>query len=145
MKRRTLTCDEVLAKFLLWLSRSTDATTFRLSTEHVILYRDCLNEIGFRKLETLLADEGAAADKYIVRTKPDTCGPVCDFSAMQDSEFIPEISNEFILSYCHERKAKLFLPKRQRLVRMTERLCGWIYNEGYTSRRLLKQSATGSC
>ena len=64
------------------------------------------------------------------------------FCSVQDSEILPEICNEFILTYCEEikKQAKL-LPKRQKMMRMTERMCNWLYNEGLTARRLLKQSS----
>lgn len=106
---------------------------------HVLLYHDCLNEIGYKKLEVLTREENEP-DEYILKTAKDVNGRAKgDFCATQDSEIIPEICNEFILSYCKQRKTYLALPKQQKLVRMTERLCSWLYEEGFTTRRLLKR------
>ena len=44
------TVDQALSTYLNWLSSGTDKQRFKLSIKHILLYRDCLNEIGHSKL-----------------------------------------------------------------------------------------------
>ena len=75
-----------------------------MSIQHILLYRDCLNEIGYLKLAELQEEE---QDK--ICTKDDSHFKTIDndkqeFVSVNDSDIIPEICNEFILAYCKARK-----------------------------------------
>jgi hypothetical protein len=54
-ERLTLTCDDIFVLYLGNVSKQVNAVYFRTVMKFVLLYRDCLNEIGWeRRHEHLL-------------------------------------------------------------------------------------------
>lgn len=150
------TCDEAFAHYLIWLSKGSDSHNFQQSIQHVLIYRDCLNQYGPLKLFNAQdkPDSGFNAagqtgkvpiKKEIAIQQRERHGS--EFCSVADSEVIPDVCNEFILCYLQARKKngsnrKVAIPIRQYTARMTDRMCSWLYNEGYTSSRLVRRKSS---
>ena len=50
---------------------------------------------------------------------------------------IPLVANEFILIYCVPKQDKLWMPKKDELIELTEHMCKWLLTQGYTQKKLL--------
>ena len=48
-QRDNLTCDEIFSLYLGYVSKQVNAIYYRTVTKFVLLYRECMNQIGWRK------------------------------------------------------------------------------------------------
>lgn len=113
-KRASFSCDQAFTAYLLWLSKCSDSENYRLAVMHIIMYHDCLNEIGPSKLKKILNEEVNSNGNALIRSALELNERKREFCSVVDSEIIPEICNEFILSYIYERKksTRIKLPRR---------------------------------
>ena len=82
------------------------------------MYRRSLNAHGYHLLSKDRTDE----ESY--------------FSEIEDSDAIPDISNEFVDFWTDvERRPLVF--KKQILKGMTQRMCSWLYHEDFTTSKLI--------
>lgn len=56
-------CESAFAQYLLWLVKSVDQKAYDIALRHILLYRDCLNEYGYLKLEQIEKEEGVDDDE----------------------------------------------------------------------------------
>ena len=73
--------DEILAMYLFMLSQEVNEAFYTMICTHMILYRECMNEIGWNKR---VQAEG-------IEVKSDY-----QYCLVNTAEYLPSISNEFI-------------------------------------------------
>jgi len=109
--------DEIFALYLYTVSQKVNDTFYRTVLAFVIFFRECLNEIGWKKRRE--------SDN---ETKPE------DFEAMERDEFClvnsaehaPEICNEFVTIYMEKHKSKFEIIKCEQ-IDLTINMCHWLF------------------
>lgn len=108
----TATCDEVIAAYLLTMSRRLSESGFNLVTEFIEKFRQCLNE----KAEEIC--EGAAEGLYC---------------ASNTAQQIPETANYFISEYLENTHTSF---DRDTAISLTMHFCRWLYIKRYSNLKL---------
>jgi hypothetical protein len=93
--------DEVFALYLYTVSKKVNDTFYRTILAFVILFRECLNEIGWRKLQENEADQYPDIEE---KEKQEFC-------LVNSAEHGPEISNEFVTIYMEKKKGLIEIIK----------------------------------
>ena len=105
-------CDEVFAEYLYKVSKLTNAEYFKRIVRFVFLYRENLNEVNSKKLET--------EEEYTLN---------------HNAEDAPDISNEFITDFL-ETEDMIFDFCKEEAIEITQNFCQWMYDSNYTSSKL---------
>eukprot|EP00347_Sterkiella_histriomuscorum_P012296 403369133 len=130
-ERGQLKIDQILAIFLIDMSEQVIVNFYKAVTVFVTLYRNCLNEIGWDQIanykrldliESINQNEDSIIDSGL---------PI--FTQVKDGDFIPQLSNEFILEYLPQ-KCNIFY--RKLAVSLVEHLCRWLYNRKLTQLKI---------
>ena len=82
---KDLTCNDIFALFLIYSFRSVSIELYKEIVFFVVCYRKYLNEFGWQRSKEL-----AELDIY---------DPDSEFCENNSAEFVPDMSNEFILSF----------------------------------------------
>ena len=93
--------DEVFALYLYTVSKKVNDTFYRTILAFVILFRECLNEIGWRKLQE---NEQESYPDIEEKEKQEFC-------LVNSAEHAPEISNEFVTIYMEKKKGLIEIIK----------------------------------
>ena len=118
-RAEVVSCDYALAKYLIWVTSDDNEKTLGRILKFVLMYRRSLNAWGYPKFHN-------PDDKRIENRQ---------FSAVFDSDIIPDISNEFVTFWHHKKRRPLLFQKKV-LIDMTQRMCSWLFNKGYTTSRI---------
>jgi len=113
-----LTCDEVFCEYLKEVAKVTNPDYFGIVVKFIILFRECLNEYGWSKFSSQQEIKEDSKEEY---------------SKMNNPEFIPEISNELVLSYLPEHTCGVVPAECTNLV---INFCEWLINNGYTCTKV---------
>ena len=98
----------------------------------VALYRDFFVNIPLQA--KMSATELAEEEKEGIR-------PPISVSA-HSAEEIPDHANDFVLVYCERLVEHAAMPARPDLIKMTEDMCSWLFEQGLTASRLMRMTQT---
>ncbi len=98
--RQSMKVDEIFALYIYEISQKVNRNFFYIVVQYVILFRECLNEIGWqKKLESEQADGEGEEEK----PTPDE-GERGEFCIENNAEHAPEICNEFVTVFMENKK-----------------------------------------
>ena len=121
-------CDQIFCEYLREVSKVTNPEYFANVVKFVILYRECANEYGWIKFAPKLGLP-APEDEKVEKKKEQG-----DYTATNNPEFIPELSNELVLSYLPEHNCSSLSAECTNLV---INFCEWLLNNGYTCTKVI--------
>ena len=134
-----LCADDALAMYLLQMSQKVNQDYVASVLQFVLLYRDCLNQYGWQKIaESDLRELKQPMDDSNIQKRMllrQDMQKVQEFSACQNAECLPEISNEFIGVYLPQRQGANTL-EQQTYVDLTRNLCFWLFVQGFTCSKI---------
>ena len=110
--------DEIFAYYLYEVSTKVADTFYKTVLQFVILFRECLEEIGWKKRKENETDP--EAQKEIDEEK--------SFCANNSAEHAPEICNEFVTVYMEKHKGKIEIVKCDQ-IDLTINLCHWLFEK----------------
>ncbi len=121
-----LTCDEILFRYLEYVSHQTNKEYYLFVFKFIILFRECLNKYKNIELENslLLFNDKIAKD-------------IKEFTQYYDAEQVPEICNEFITEYLVSND--YFGMSREyfnEFIEIVQHFSFWLYENNYTSSKL---------
>ena len=117
--------DEIFAYYLYEVSTKVQDTFYKTVLQFVILFRECLEEIGWKKRKENETD--AEQLKDIDEEK--------SFCANNSAEHAPEICNEFVTVYMEKHKGKIEIVKCDQ-IDLTINLCHWLFEKQFTCSKL---------
>ena len=129
-----ITCDVAFAAYLATLAGIAGVDFYTQALQHVMLYREFLNEHGPSRLPPngdLLAMKTAKRGRtkkktVVIKKRTDFCGS-------SSSDIVPELCNEFVVLYCEDlRTSHPWVPEKRTLIRLTELMCGWMASADLT-------------
>ena len=123
-ERQSLRIDQILPLYLIDLAEQVIVNAYKAATVFIELYRNCLNQLGWDKL---------ANYKRIDSSMQPNKGMLPLFTMAKDAELIPELANDFVMSYL-PMKCNVF--DRRLAIDMVEHLCLWLFNRRLTSLKL---------
>ena len=130
-------CDYAFAKFLIWVSETAEEETYRASLKLVLMYRQSLNAMAYRLPAFQDLDQDDIDDDDL-ELMSDGSYRDLEFSKDEESEHIPDICNEFV-EYWIAKERRPLIFKKQVLIGMTDRMCNWLYTQGFTTSRLIRR------
>lgn len=94
--------DEIFALYLYTVSQKVNDSFYRTVLAFVIFFRECLNEIGWKKRR-----------ESDCETKPEDFDQLeqQEFCLVNTAEHAPEICNEFVTIYMEKNKSKFEIIK----------------------------------
>lgn len=107
-------CDEVLAYYIIKVSKYTRPEFFTTVVKFIILFRDCLNLIYKNKVPV---------------------GSSLEYSELFNAEDAPDISNQFVTEYLGTDSQSMEFT-REDAIDLTQNLCQWLYDNNYTCSKL---------
>ena len=97
--------DEIFALYLFRLSQKVNDAFYRTVLMYTILFRECLNEIGWEKK---IESEGIKLEEEPdLKQKRDTQ----QFCLVNNAEHAPEICNEFVTVYMEHKRNQFDISK----------------------------------
>lgn len=122
-------CDEILAEYLDSIAKVVHEDYYRRAMKFVFLFRECLNHYGDRLIKLRQSQGlGAPPDPVV-----DESSKTKEYCLSNTAEQAPEISNEFVTVYLDELKSGF---DRSESIDLTQNLCFWLHNNGYTCSKL---------
>lgn len=109
--------DEIFAYYLFCVSLKVNDTFYRTVLAFVIFFRECLNEIGWKKRRE--SDLETKQEDFEVLEKNEFC-------LVNSAEHAPEICNEFVTIYMEKNKSKFDIIKCEQ-IDLTINLCHWLF------------------
>ena len=118
--------DEIFALYLYKVSLKVQDQFYRTVLAFVIFFRECLNEIGWKKRKE--SDEQTPQEEFADLEK-------LDFCEENSAEHAPEICNEFVTIYMEKNKSKFEIIKCEQ-IDLTINMCHWLFENQYTCSKL---------
>merc|ERR1712228_6331 len=118
--------DEIFAFYLYDVSKKVNDGFYKTVLAFVIFFRECLNEIGWRKRKE--NDTELKPEEFDELEKK----PFCDANS---AEHAPEICNEFVTVYMEKHKGKIEIIKCEQ-IDLTINLCHWLFEKQFTCSKL---------
>lgn len=112
--------DEIFALYLYQISKKVNENFYKTVLMYVLLFRECLNEIGWQKKiesENIKLDENPQF-KEDMETK--------HFCLHNNAENAPEICNEFVTVFMENKKGSFDISKPDQ-IDLTINLCHWLF------------------
>lgn len=116
-------CDTIFCEYLEEVGKITSPAYFSTVARFAILYRECINKYGWIKFAPRMNEEEKGQEKE-------------EYVMANDAEFIPELANEFVLSFLSEHSC--ILPVIE-CINLITNFCEWLINKGYTCVKILKK------
>lgn len=144
-------CDDLFAVYLNEISSKVNQDYFKHVMRFILLFRECLNDLGWKKkyesrarnrleeIKMAAAVKGANPENepelyQKELTEAMKSFPVTgEFCEQCDAEFAPEVSNECVARYMEGPHDVL----RDDIVDLTRNFCHWLYLNGFTCTRLI--------
>ncbi len=123
-ERENLRIDQILPIYLIDVAEQVIVNSYKTFAVFIELYRNCLNHLGWDKL---------ANYKRLDPSLEPNNGALPLFSMAKDAELIPELANDFVLSYL-PMKCNVF--DRKLAISMVDHLCLWLFNRKLTTLKL---------
>ena len=118
--------DEIFAFYLYDVSKKINDSFYKTVLAFVILFRECLNEIGWRKRKE--NDTEAKPEDFEELEKSEFC-------AVNSAEHAPEICNEFVTVFMEKHKGKIEIIKCEQ-IDLTINMCHWLFEKQFTCSKL---------
>lgn len=119
----TKNCDAIFSEYLQEVGKVTNPAYFSTVVKFTVLYRECINKYGWIKFATRMTEEEKTRENE-------------EYVVINNAEFIPELANEFILSYLSEQSCMLPIIE---CINLVINFCEWLVNMGYTCTRTIKK------
>lgn len=121
--------DEIFALYLYKISQKVNESFYKIVLTYVILFRECLNEIGWQKK---IESEGIKLEedenlKQRIGTE--------QFCLVNNAEHAPEICNEFVTVYMEQKRGSFEITKPDQ-IDLTINLCHWLFENQFTCSKL---------
>eukprot|EP00826_Nyctotherus_ovalis_P027565 TRINITY_DN2154_c0_g1_i3.p3 TRINITY_DN2154_c0_g1~~TRINITY_DN2154_c0_g1_i3.p3 ORF type:complete len:122 (+),score=40.34 TRINITY_DN2154_c0_g1_i3:726-1091(+) len=116
-------CDMIFCEYLEEVSKLTSPAYFTIVVRFAILYRECINKYGWAKFSPRMSQQDKAKEKE-------------EYAVANSAEFIPELANEFVLSFLSEHSCVLPVIE---CINLVTNFCEWLINKGYTCVKILKK------
>ena len=125
-EKMSMFVDEIFALYLYTVSKKVNDSFYRTVLAFVIFFRECLNEIGWKKRRESDSD-----------TKPEDLDRLeeKEFCLVNTAEHAPEICNEFVTIYMEKNKSKFEIIKCEQ-IDLTINMCHWLFENHYTCSKL---------
>ena len=132
--RTNMKVDEIFAFYLYTISQKVKDDYYEETMlPYVILFRECLDEIGWSKKQESEQQNGSPDQPGAAR---ETDGDKKeDFCLENNAEHAPEICNEFVTVYLETRKTQINIPKPDQ-IDLTINLCHWLFEKHFTCSKL---------
>jgi hypothetical protein len=129
-ERNTMLVDEIFAVYLWKISQRVSPEFYRVVVAYTILFRECLNELGWsKKIESeniKIEDEPELKERMEKE----------QFCLGNNAEHAPEICNEFVTVFMeHKRNAQFDISKPDQ-IDLTINLCHWLFENQFTCSKL---------
>jgi hypothetical protein len=109
--------DEIFALYLYNVSQKVSDQFYRTVLAFVIFFRECLNEIGWKKRRE--SDSEISPDRLAEMEKEEFC-------IHNTAEHAPEICNEFVTIFMEKNKNKFEIVKCEQ-IDLTINMCHWLF------------------
>ncbi len=113
--------DEIFAVYLWKISTRVNSEFYRIVLAYVILFRECLNELGWsKKIESeniKLEEEPELKDRMEKE----------QFCLTNNAEHAPEICNEFVTVFMEHKRNSQFDISKPDQIDLTINLCHWLF------------------
>lgn len=129
--RVAMKVDEIFALYLYEISKKVNRNFFYICIQYVILFRECLNEIGWQKKQESEQTEGDGAGD---EAKPPEDEEKGEFCLENNAEHAPEICNEFVTVFM-ESKKQIEISKNDQ-IDLTINFCHWLFEHQFTCSKL---------
>ena len=121
--------DEIFSLYLYRISLKVNEIFHKTVLTYVILFRECLNEIGWQKK---IESEGIKPEenpqfKQDMETK--------QFCLSNNAEHAPEICNEFVTVFMENKRGQFEISKPDQ-IDLTINLCHWLFENQFTCSKL---------
>jgi len=116
-------CDAIFCEYLGEVGKITCPTYFATIARFVVLYRECINKYGWIKFGPRMTEEEKTREKE-------------EYVIVNDAEFIPELANEFVLSFLSEHSCVLPVIE---CINLIINFSEWLISKGYTCIKILKK------
>ena len=121
--------DEIFALYLFKISQKVNENFYKIVLMYVILFRECLNEIGWQKK---IESEGIKTEEdEELKKKMETQ----QFCLTNNAEHAPEICNEFVTVYMEHKRNQFDISKPDQ-IDLTINLCHWLFENQFTCSKL---------
>jgi hypothetical protein len=127
--RADMYVDEIFSFYLYQLSRKVNEVFYRTVLTYVILFRECLNEIGWnKKMESEdIKIESNPQYKADMDSK--------QYCLTNNAEHAPEICNEFVTVFMENKRGQCEISKPDQ-IDLTINLCHWLFENQFTCSKL---------
>lgn len=131
--RKDMLADEVFALYLFRMSQRVNATFYKTILAYVILYRECLNEIGWQK--KFLTDNTEAEKEQEIKAAMQKKS----FCLHNNAELAPEICNDVVTvyisqnEYLYKKIVQISWPDK---IDLTINFCHWLFDSRFTTYRM---------
>ena len=123
--------DEIFALYLYETSRKTNDQFYKTILAFVIFYRECLNKIGWQKLQKLMESEEALLEEHPQIAEEQKQ----EFCLTNSADCAPEICNEFVTIYMDQNRKLMEISKPDQ-IDLTINLCHWLFENQFTYSKL---------
>ena len=127
--RSEMMVDEIFALYLYKISLKVNELFYKTVLTYAILFRECLNEIGWQKRiesETIKLEENVTF-KNDMESK--------QFCLINNAEHAPEICNEFVTVFMENKRGHFEITKPDQ-IDLTINLCHWLFENQFTCSKL---------
>ncbi len=122
--------DEIFALYLWKISEKVNDQFYRTVLAYTILFRECLNELGWAKKiesENLKIEEEPELKERMEKEQ---------FCLTNNAEHAPEICNEFVTVFMEQKRNAQFDISKPDQIDLTINLCHWLFENQFTCSKL---------
>jgi hypothetical protein len=122
--------DEIFSLYLYKISQKVNENFYRTVLLFIVLFRECLNEIGWQKK---IESEGLKLEEDPdLKAKVDTQ----QFCLVNNAENAPEICNEFVTVFMEQKRNAAFEISKPEQIDLTINVCHWLFENQHTCSKL---------
>ena len=113
--------DEIFALYLWRISQRVNDSFYQTVLTYTILFRECLNELGWGKKiesEALKLDEEPELRDRMEKE---------EYCLTNNAEHAPEICNEFVTVFMEDKRNSQFDISKPDQIDLTINLCHWLF------------------
>lgn len=122
--------DEIFSLFLYRMSLRVNDSFYRVVLAYTILFRECLNELGWAK--KIESENIKIADDPQLRERMEKE----EFCLTNNAEHAPEICNEFVTVFMEHKRNSQFEIQKTDQIDLTINLCHWLFENQFTCSKL---------
>ena len=121
--------DEIFALYLYKISQKVNEIFYKTVLTFVILFRECLNEIGWTK--KIESEQIKLEENPQIKNDSETK----QFCLYNNAEHAPEICNEFVTVFMENKRGQYEISKPDQ-IDLTINLCHWLFENQFTCSKL---------